>query len=40
MSHDNESSGEVIFIGLLALVHGGFWLLVGLGIGHVWWGGV
>lgn len=37
MTHRKDGGMEVIFIGTLALVHGGFWLLVGLGIGHLLW---
>lgn len=39
MDHNTDKHSNVIFVCMLALVHGGFWLLVGLGIGHILWGG-
>lgn len=38
MSYDDDKSFTVLFTILLAVVHGGFWLIVGLTIGRLLWG--
>ena len=39
MSYDNEDrSFNVMFTIMLAVVHGGFWLGVGLVVGRLLWG--
>lgn len=38
MSYDDDKSFTVMFTILLAVVHGGFWLGVGVGVGRLLWG--
>ena len=38
MSHEEDNSLDVIVITFLAVVHGGFWLGVGLVVGQLLWG--
>lgn len=38
MTNPDDKSLDVIFISLLAMVHGGFWLIVGLAVGRLLWG--
>lgn len=38
MTDPDDKSLHVIFISVLALLHGGFWLIVGLAFGRLLWG--